>query len=192
MRPGTVPKTVRQMLSFSTPNPVYPDDQAEKGCGASNPDGYRIRSFAEGDEAVWRFIPRPFHTAVPEAGFGGLIASLMDCHGTGTAVWKAYRAAGRPMDSDPPLRFVTGSLRVNYRKPTLLGAELALRVRATEVGVRFDHWERRRIVSSQTLRSIRGLTNRGPYGDFGRIRISHGSGCHGSFLAGVRQRTGLG
>ena len=91
------------------------------GCGARNPDGYRIRSFAEGDEAVCRFTPEPFHTAVPGAVYGGMIASLIDCHGTGTAAWEAYRAAGRPMDSDPPLRFVTGSLHVDYRKPTPSG-----------------------------------------------------------------------
>ena len=103
------------------------------GCGSRNPDGYRIRSFAEGGEAVCRFTPEPFHTAVPGAVYGGLIASLVDCHGTGTAAWEAYRAAGRPMDSDPPLRFVTGSLRVSYLKPTPLGVELALRARATEI-----------------------------------------------------------
>ena len=103
------------------------------GCGARNPDGYRIRSFADGDEAVCHFTPEPFHTAVPGAVYGGLIASLIDCHGTGTAAWEAYRAAGRPMDSDPPLRFVTGSLHVDYRKPTPLGVELVLRARATEI-----------------------------------------------------------
>ena len=103
------------------------------GCGSRNADGYRIRSFAEGDEAVCRFTPEPFHTAVPGAVYGGLIASLVDCHGTGTAAWEAYRAAGREMDSDPPLRFVTGSLKVDYRKPTPLGVELVLRARATEV-----------------------------------------------------------
>ena len=53
------------------------------GCGARNPDGYRIRSFADGDEAVCRFTPEPFHTAVPGAVYGGMIASLIDCHGPG-------------------------------------------------------------------------------------------------------------
>lgn len=103
------------------------------GCGSRNPDGYRIRSFAEGGEAVCRFTPQPFHTAVPGAVYGGLIASLVDCHGTGTAAWEAYRAAGRLMDSDPPLRFVTGSLQVSYLKPTPLGVELVLTARATEI-----------------------------------------------------------
>ena len=98
--------------------------------------GYRIRSFWEGGEAVCRFLPEPFHTAVPGAVYGGLIASLVDCHGTGTAAAAASRAAGRPMDSDPPLRFVTGTLRVIYRRPTPIGTELVLRARAVEVGER--------------------------------------------------------
>ena len=115
----------------------YPEStQHCYGCGARNPDGYRFQSFAEGNYAVCRFTPGPFQTAVPGVVYGGLIASLIDCHGTGTAAWEAYRAAGRPMDSDPPLRFVTGSLQVNYRKPTPLGVELVLRARATEISDR--------------------------------------------------------
>ncbi len=103
------------------------------GCGALNPEGYRIRSFWEGDEAVCRFTPKPWHTAVPGTVYGGLIASLVDCHGTGTAAAAAYRAAGREMGSEPPLRFVTGELRVRYLKPTPIGVELLLRAEAVEV-----------------------------------------------------------
>ena len=106
------------------------------GCGSRNPRGYRIRSFREGAEAVCRFTPAPYHTAVPGAVYGGLIASLVDCHGTGTAAEAAYGAAGRPMDSEPPLRFVTGSLRVDYKRPTPIGVELVLRARAIEVSER--------------------------------------------------------
>ncbi len=103
------------------------------GCGSENPHGYRIRSFREGGETVCRFTPEPFHTAVPGAVYGGLIASLVDCHGTGAAAEAAYRAAGRPLGSEPPLRFVTGSLRVDYRRPTPIGEELVLRARAAEI-----------------------------------------------------------
>lgn len=106
------------------------------GCGTNNPRGYRIRSFWEGEEAVCRFTPEPFHTAVPGAVYGGLIASLVDCHGTGTAAAAAHRAAGRAMDTEPALRFVTGSLSVRYRRPTPMGVELVLRARAVEVAER--------------------------------------------------------
>ncbi|MCK4726439.1 MAG: hypothetical protein KAT29_11575 [Anaerolineales bacterium] len=59
--------------------------------------------------------------------YGGLLASLIDCHATGTAAAAAYRAQGRDMDTEPPLRYVTGSLHVNYLKPTPLGIQLELR-----------------------------------------------------------------
>ena len=112
------------------------------GCGPRNPRGYRIRSFWEGDgvgsdgEAVCQFTPERFHTAVPGVVYGGLIASLVDCHGTGTAAAAAYRKAGRSMDTEPALRFVTGSLTVRYRRPTPMGVELMLRARAVEVAER--------------------------------------------------------
>jgi acyl-coenzyme A thioesterase PaaI-like protein len=103
------------------------------GCGRLNEEGLQIRSFWEGDEAVTRFRPRPHHTAIPGYVYGGLIASLIDCHSTGTAAAAAYRAEGREMDSEPPLRYVTASLHVDYLKPTPLDAELTVRARVKEI-----------------------------------------------------------
>jgi acyl-coenzyme A thioesterase PaaI-like protein len=112
----------------------YPDVMNHcYGCGQLNDKGLKIRSFWEGEVAVARFTPRPEHTAMPGYVYGGLLASLVDCHGTGTASAAAYRAAGRPMDSDPPLRFVTASLKVDYLRPTPLGPPLELRARAREI-----------------------------------------------------------
>ena len=71
--------------------------------------------------------------AVPGYVYGGLLASLIDCHGTGTAAAAAYRDQGRPMDSDPPLRFLTASLHVDYLKPTPIDKPLALRGRVKEI-----------------------------------------------------------
>ncbi len=112
----------------------YPDDLAHCfGCGKLNERGHRIRSFWDGDETVARFKPEPYHVAVPGYVYGGLIASLIDCHGTGTAMAAGYRAEGREMGSDPPLRYVTASLKVDYLKPTPLGVELEIRGRVKEV-----------------------------------------------------------
>ena len=97
------------------------------GCGRLNPHGLQIKSFWDGAESVCRFQPRPYHTALPGIVYGGLVASLIDCHGTGTAMAAAYRAAGRDMGTEPELRFVTASLHVDYLKPTPLDAELELR-----------------------------------------------------------------
>ncbi len=103
------------------------------GCGRLNEKGLQIKSFWDGDETVARVLPRPEHIAVPGYVYGGLLASLIDCHGTGTAAAAAYRAEGRPMDSSPPLRFLTASLHVDYLKPTPLGVVLEIRGRVKEV-----------------------------------------------------------
>ena len=66
--------------------------------------------------------------------YGGLLASLMDCHGTGSAALAAYRAAGRqPDDGGPLLRFVTADLHVTYLRPTPLGPELVAHGRIKEI-----------------------------------------------------------
>ncbi len=112
----------------------YPDHLAYcYGCGRLNEHGYHIRSFWDGDETVAYFTPQPYHIAVPGYVYGGLLASLIDCHGTGTAAAAAYRAAGRPMDSEPAIRFLTASLHVEYLKPTPLGVPLEIRGRPKEV-----------------------------------------------------------
>ena len=106
----------------------YPDDLAMcYGCGFQNEQGYQIKSYWDGDETVCRFSPQPYHSAIPGYVYGGLIASLIDCHATGTAAAATYRAQNRPMDSDPPLRFVTASLHVDYLRPTPLGPILEVR-----------------------------------------------------------------
>ncbi len=106
----------------------YPDDLAQcYGCGRLNQHGLQIKSYWEGEDSVCTFMPRPEHSAIPGFVYGGLIASLIDCHGTGTASAAAYRAQGREMETTPPLRFLTGSLHVDYLKPTPLGVPLELR-----------------------------------------------------------------
>ena len=112
----------------------YPENVAHcYGCGRLNSDGHRIQTFWEGDETVTRFKPQPYHTAIPGYVYGGLLASLIDCHSTGSAAAAMYRAQGREMDSEPPLRFVTASLHVDYLKPTPLDGLLELRGRVKEI-----------------------------------------------------------
>ena len=119
------------MLAFQD---SYPENVAHcYGCGRLNEHGHQIKTYWDGDETVTRFQPQPEHTAVPGFVYGGLIASLIDCHSTGTAAAAAYRAEQREMDSEPPLRFVTGSLHVDFLKPTPLGPVLELRGRVKEI-----------------------------------------------------------
>jgi acyl-coenzyme A thioesterase PaaI-like protein len=112
----------------------YPDIMAHcYGCGKLNDQGHQIKSYWDGEESVCHFLPRPYHIAIPGYVYGGMLASLIDCHGTGTAAAAAYRAERRPMDSEPALRFLTASLHVDYLKPTPLGVELEIRGRVKEV-----------------------------------------------------------
>ncbi len=115
----------------------YADDVSHcYGCGRLNPEGLHIKSYWDGEESVARFTPQPYHIAVPGFVYGGTLASLIDCHGTGTAAAATYRREGRSMDSEPNLRFVTASLHVEYILPTPLGVELEARGKIRDLGER--------------------------------------------------------
>ncbi len=111
----------------------YPDDVAHCfGCGRLNEHGHQLKTYWDGDETVTRYRPRPYHTAIPGYVYGGLVASLIDCHGTGTAAAAAARLAGLELDgttapSGQAPRFVTAALTVQYVRPTPLGPELEVR-----------------------------------------------------------------
>jgi acyl-coenzyme A thioesterase PaaI-like protein len=123
----------------------YPDVLAHcYGCGRLNEHGHHIQSYWEGDESVCHFLPKPYHIAIPGYVYGGLIASIIDCHGTGTAAAAMYRAEGREMGTEPPLRFVTASLHVEFRRPTPLGVPLEVRGKIKEV-------KERKVVVSATV-----------------------------------------
>jgi len=123
----------------------YPDDVAHCfGCGHLNEHGHQIKSTWDGEESVCLFQPEPYHTAIPGYVYGGLIASLIDCHSTGTAAAAAYRAEGRSMDTEPTLRYVTASLHVDYLKPTPIGGPLEVRGVVKEI-------KGRKVVVTSTL-----------------------------------------
>ena len=112
----------------------YPDETAHcYGCGRLNEHGLHIQSFWDGEQAICTFTPRDYYTAIPGYVYGGLVASLIDCHSTGTAAAAMYRHAGRAMDTEPAFRFVTASLHVDYIRPTPLGVPLVVRARAKEI-----------------------------------------------------------
>ncbi|MBM9603761.1 PaaI family thioesterase [Desulfopila inferna] len=112
----------------------YPESYSHcYGCGSKNDSGLQIKSYWDGDESVAVFHPEKYHMAFPGYVYGGLIASIIDCHSTGTAAAAAYREEGREMGSEPAFRFVTASLHIDYLLPTPLGPPLHLRSRVTEI-----------------------------------------------------------
>ena len=107
---------------------AYPDDLSHcYGCGRNNSHGHQLKSYWQGETTVAHFMPESFHTAIPGFVYGGLIASLIDCHGTGSASAAAQRALhdGGKTDAEPP-RFVTAALNIDYLAPTPMGVELEL------------------------------------------------------------------
>lgn len=112
----------------------YPDNLSHcYGCGRLNDAGLKIKSYWDGDESICIHQPKPEHKAIPGFAYGGIIASLIDCHSTGTAAAAKYRAENREMDSLPSLRFLTASLHVDFLLPTPLGVPLEIRGRVKEV-----------------------------------------------------------
>ena len=73
---------------------------------------------------------------MPGFVYGGLIASLVDCHSIGTASAAFEKAQGLEPGRQPAPRFVTASLSVDFLRPTPSGIALEVRARAEEVGAR--------------------------------------------------------
>ena len=113
----------------------YPDILSHCfGCGRLNEHGYHIKSYWDGDESVAHFLPQPYHISIPGYVYGGLLASLIDCHGTGTAAAALYKAAKeQDPNAEPTTRTLTASLHVDYLKPTPLGVELEVRGKVKEL-----------------------------------------------------------
>ena len=103
------------------------------GCGRNNSKGLHIRTQWDGRTGTFRFTPEKWHTAFPGVVYGGLIASLFDCHCIGTAIAAAYDAEGRPPGSKPGIMYVTANLNVNYLRPTPMDSELLLKAHILEV-----------------------------------------------------------
>lgn len=106
------------------------------GCGRLNAHGLHVRSVQDGTESVASFTPRPEHTAVPGFVYGGLIASLIDCHAIGAAAAAAVLSGRCEVGEAPAPRFVTAALHVDFLAPTPLGPPLQLRAHVVEATAR--------------------------------------------------------
>jgi acyl-coenzyme A thioesterase PaaI-like protein len=95
------------------------------GCGHANPDGFHLRSYVDGDVVVADFTPAPEH----DNGFGfvngGIITTVLDCHGAAVVMWEA---AQRGWEAAPgaPVPFITAGFEVRFLRPTPLGPTVHL------------------------------------------------------------------
>ncbi len=99
------------------------------GCGKNNKHGLQLKSYWDGEETIATFEPGEHHLAFSGILNGGIIATIIDCHATGTANSVAHRAA----KSEDHFMYVTASLTVNYLRPTPLDRPVTLRARIKEI-----------------------------------------------------------
>ncbi len=113
----------------------YRDEYAHCfGCGRLNEEGLHIQSRWNGEEGVCEYTPAPWYSGgYPGNVYGGFIASLMDCHSAATAAAARLQADGFALGKRPLSRFVSASLKVDFLKPTPMGAVLELRARVKEI-----------------------------------------------------------
>lgn len=92
------------------------------GCGQANKEGLRLRSYrAKNGLRGYCRIPANF-CAFPGIVNGGIVSSVLDCHGNWTA---AIALMDRSVLPKPPLT-LTASMFVNYKEPTPPDADLVV------------------------------------------------------------------
>jgi acyl-coenzyme A thioesterase PaaI-like protein len=107
------------------------------GCGADNPDGLQLKSSWAGDLVVADWTPHPEHAAGPRHILnGGIIATLLDCHGVGTAISDAFRREDRLMSSAPEIWYATASMTVEYLRPAPIAGPVRLTATVVAAGDR--------------------------------------------------------
>ena len=124
------------------------------GCGRNNKYGLQIKSYWDGDEAVCSWQPKECHMAAPGVLCGGIIATVIDCHCLNTAMAAVLKAEGLTIGEETPYMLTTGSLSVQYLKPTPTDIPLKLRVKVEKIS-------EKKIVVSCSLFSSRKECARG-------------------------------
>ena len=99
------------------------------GCGPSNKDGLKIRSFRGENGLEMEFTPTEEHQAFPGMINGGIIGTLLDCHGNWTA---AIALMDRSGTTEPPCT-VTASYSIKLRRPTPFGETLSITGEVIEI-----------------------------------------------------------
>jgi len=95
------------------------------GCGPSNKEGLQIKSYRTEEGLEMEFECEEKHQAFPGVINGGLIGSLIDCHGN----WTAAIAIMDKNGLDAPQCTVTAQYEVKLKRPTPFGSRLMLKSR---------------------------------------------------------------
>ena len=95
------------------------------GCGPSNKDGLQLKSYRSSGGLIAEFKCEVKHQAFPGVINGGIIGSLIDCHGN----WTAAMAIMDKNGWEKPQCTVTAQYEVKLKRPTPLGIKLKLNSR---------------------------------------------------------------
>lgn len=110
------------------------------GCGAKNKDGLHLHTYPneDGSKCISNFLPdKKYSGGVPANLFGGLIATLFDCHGTASAAWFNHHNRGLKLEADAVItRYITARLEIDFRKPVPIGETITVTSEAEEIGER--------------------------------------------------------
>jgi acyl-coenzyme A thioesterase PaaI-like protein len=124
---------------------TYPEEFARCfGCGRLNEHGHHFRTLRVANGTVTEHHPSPDATGAAEFAYGGLIASLIDCHSAGSAAFFWMERNDLVVGEDSTPRFVTARLEVDYVAPTPL---TKMRV----MGVTEEIGDRKVIVTSELI-----------------------------------------
>jgi acyl-coenzyme A thioesterase PaaI-like protein len=99
------------------------------GCGPKNDMGLRIKSFPQGREVVSDFVAEPYQASFGSFVSGGIISTLLDCHGN----WTALYTLMKERNIDTPPSTVTAKISISFLRPTPTGRTLHLRARPVRV-----------------------------------------------------------
>lgn len=109
------------MSELSIQETYFPDVMCF-GCGHANHKGLKLRSYERDGNIVGAFRPWPEHDNGTGFLNGGIIATVLDCHGAAGVMLEAHR---RGIDISG-LAYLTASINVEFHRPTPLLEELSL------------------------------------------------------------------
>lgn len=142
------------------------------GCGADNPAGLGLRSFAADDglTAIATWQPGIAHQAFPGVLCGGVIGTLIDCHsGAALALAVRRRDGGWPWSQGPA--WATASFRVRLLRPAPVDRPLQLSARVRRL-------EEARAFVTATLQ-VDGVDHATGIAEWRRLRRAF-AGLHGA------------
>ena len=117
------------------------------GCGPKNDLGLHLKTYPsiDGKSCISRIkLENAYTGGVPSNVFGGMIATIFDCHGTASAAWFAHHQKGLELTESTVIgRFITARLEIDYLSPSPIEDEIVVTSTLEELG------ERKAIISME-------------------------------------------